>query len=106
MPDFRQLFLGDAQQIKALPTGDLYHRDIVLLRYLGDALQFLWCGDAPIDARHDAEGAITLDVGMHTIVYVPGVTLFFVAVGVDLAHDVGEPYLAVRAYLSSPASLA
>ena len=40
LPDFGQVFFGDAQQVDALTARDFDHAGVVLFRHLGNAFQF------------------------------------------------------------------
>ena len=81
LPDARQVVLLDAQQIDALAAGELHHRHVVFDGHLRDAHQLVRRGHAAVDARHDRERAVLLDVGVHAIVDEARVALVVVLVG-------------------------
>ena len=74
-PDPRQVLLPDAEQVDPLAAGQLDHRHVVLLGHVGDPAQLLGGGDPAAHLRHDREGAVLLDVGVHPVVDEPGVLL-------------------------------
>ena len=95
-PHFGQFLLGDAEQVDALAAGDLHHRHLVALGHLCDALQLGRRGDSAVDARHDAERAVLLDVGVHAVVDEAGVALVVVLLAPEGLEERGEADLAWR----------
>ena len=56
---------------------------LVFLGDVGDAAQLVGAGDAAVDARDDAEGAVLLDVGVDAVVDEARVALVVVLVAPD-----------------------
>jgi hypothetical protein len=106
LPDRRELFLADAEQIDPLTARDLDHGQLVLVRGVGDPPQLVWGHDAATDARNDAERAVVLNVRVDAIVDVAGVPLLTESASLDLRDEVGEPRLAGAAIPSSAAAVA
>ena len=104
-PDRRQILLAHAEQVDPLATRDLDHRHLVLVGRVGDPAQLIGGHDAAVNPRHDREGAVPLDVGVDAIVDEPCVTLFKVAVFVDLGDQVCQRRLAGTAFAAGPASV-
>ena len=62
----------------------------VLVRHVRDAAQLGGGGDAAVDARHHAEGAVALDVRVHAVVDEARVALVHVVLAPDRLEQRGE----------------
>jgi hypothetical protein len=102
LPDLRELLLCDAEQVDALAAGDLHHRHLVLVGHVRDASQLGRGGDATVDPRDDAEGAVFLDVRVDAVVDEAGVALVLVVIRPERLQEGGETDLAPGILLPSP----
>src|SRR5215210_1021789 len=93
------------EQVDALAPRDLDHADSVLVGRVGDPAQLVGVGDSAAHARHDRERAVVLDVGVDSVVDVPGAALLAVAIVVDLGDQIGERRLAETALAAGAARL-
>src|SRR5262249_8119137 len=93
-PDLRQVFFFDSQQIDALASGDFHHRDLVFFGDIGDLAQLRRRSDASAHARHHAERAIVLNIGVHAVVDEPRRTVFYVVAAPHHVDHVAQCRLA------------
>src|SRR4051812_48818352 len=93
-PHGGQVLLAHAQQVDALAARDLDHRQLVLVGDVGDPPQLVGRDHAAADARHDAERAVVLDVGVDAVVDEARVALLAEPARLALGDEVGQPGLA------------
>src|SRR5262249_14677180 len=67
-PPRSQILLLHAEQVDALPAGDLHGRDIELVGDIGDRAQLVRRGHAAPHPRHHGVCAVLLDVGVDALV--------------------------------------